>query len=60
MRTKVLEWTCPRCGRKLRSLYPAQLDFNSRAHLLTHSAPSLKREPQPRRGEGLKKGRRKR
>lgn len=33
---KILEWVCPRCGKKIFSLYPKQLDANVKSHLKTH------------------------
>jgi len=30
-----LEKTCPYCGKVISSLYPTQLDYNYRAHLLS-------------------------
>jgi hypothetical protein len=33
---KILEWECPRCMKKIVSLYPKQLDANVKSHLKTH------------------------
>ena len=32
----ILKWTCPVCGKEIKSLYQAQLDSNKAAHILTH------------------------
>jgi predicted RNA-binding Zn-ribbon protein involved in translation (DUF1610 family) len=29
---KAISWTCPKCGKVIRSLYPSQLDFNRKVH----------------------------
>lgn len=36
MPEKILDWTCPKCGKNIVSLYPKQLNANVRSHLKTH------------------------
>lgn len=32
----ILEWVCPRCMKRIVSLYPKQLDANVKSHLKSH------------------------
>jgi hypothetical protein len=33
---EVLRWECPKCGKKIKSLYSKQLENSKKIHLLTH------------------------
>lgn len=33
----LIEWVCPKCGKKIVSLYQRQLEFNIRSHNLKHA-----------------------
>ena len=48
MKEKILEWFCPYCGKKINSLYPAQLDANSKSHLRTHEKKSGFKQKMPK------------
>ncbi|MEM4469081.1 MAG: hypothetical protein QXS32_08465 [Candidatus Nezhaarchaeales archaeon] len=34
---EVLIWRCPLCGKLIKSLYRAQLEYNKYAHLKSHA-----------------------
>ena len=36
MKKEILEWQCPVCSKVINSLYPRQLDANSKDHMRTH------------------------
>lgn len=39
---EALSYTCPKCGKTIRSLYPNQLDANIQAHETKHKIDETK------------------